>query len=155
MNPKNPLVLCFGLNPKQASFLRVLCVKFGMQYVKAEEAKYAETIGVLAGLDVPTGAPLTDAHKLAEPMLVFCNLTTQEISNFLSEARRAKFSRPSLMAAFTDTNRYWTPAELQAQLSAERISVQQKMQSIHERSGHDHTHDHHHEQEENDHETSE
>ncbi|MBP3919908.1 MAG: DUF3783 domain-containing protein [Clostridia bacterium] len=145
MNPNLPLVLCFGLDSKQASALRVLCVKFGMQYISVKEAQYGETIGVLAGLDAPQNVPYTEDCALAEPMLVFCNLTTQQISSFLGEARRAKFARPSLMAAFTETNRVWTPAALQKQLAEERVMMQTRMKSIHE--GHEHTHTHKHTEE--------
>ncbi len=140
MNPNLPLVLCFGLQPKQASALRVLCIRFGIQYVTVKEEQYGEKLGVLCGLDTPADVPFSKDHALSEPMLVFCNLQTADISRFLSAARAAKTPRPSLLAMFTDTNRQWTPAELQSQLAAERRAVNAKMESIHAKSAHEHHH---------------
>ncbi|MGM9624462.1 MAG: DUF3783 domain-containing protein [Eubacteriales bacterium] len=137
MNPNLPLILCFALNPKQSSALRVLCVKFGIQYVSVKEERYGETIGMLCGLD-PAGQTEGESGSLNEPMLVFANMKTEQVSAFLGEARRAKFPRPSLMAMLTETNRQWTPLQLQRQLSDERTAMQARMQSIHEQSGHDH-----------------
>ena len=48
----------------------------------------------------------------------------------------------------TETNREWTPIQLQEQLAEERVMVREKMQSIHERSGHHHDHEHHEHKEE-------
>ena len=124
--------------------------------MKIEPAQCGEVLGVLCGMDEPAGAAAADA--LAEPMLVFANMTLAAVQKFLNEARAAKFVRPSLMAMLTDTNRTWTPAQLQEQLMEERVAVKDKMQSIHERSGHshhhhDHDHAEHHEHDgEDDHE---
>lgn len=152
MNPNLPLILCFALNPKQSSALRVLCVKFGIQYGSVKEERYSETIGMLCGLD-PAEQTMEDSGSLNEPMLVFANMTTEQVSAFLGEARRAKFPRPSLMAMLTETNRQWTPHQLQRQLSDERAAMQARMQSIHEQSGHDHVHEQKHAPD--DHETDE
>ena len=81
---------------------------------------------------------------LSEPMLLFANMTMAAVQKFLNEAKAARFSRPSLMAMLTETNRTWTPIALQAQLAEERVMVREKMQSIHERSAHHHDHDHGH-----------
>ena len=143
MNPNLPLVLCFALSPKQSSALRVLCVRFGMQYAAVKEERYGETIGMLCGLDPAEQVP-EDSGTLNEPMLVFANMKTEQVSAFLGEARRAKFPRPSLMAMLTETNRQWTPVQLQRQLSEERAAMQTRMQSIHEQSGHDHAHEQNH-----------
>ena len=75
-------------------------------------------------------------------------MTMAAVQKFLNEAKAAKFSRPSLMAMLTETNREWTPIQLQEQLAEERVMVREKMQSIHERSGHHHDHEHHEHKEE-------
>ena len=141
MNANLPMVLTFGLAPKPSSTLRVICIRNNVQLVKIEPAQCGEVLGVLCGMDAPAGAAAGDA--LAEPMLVFANMTLAAVQKFLNEARAAKFVRPSLMAMLTDTNRSWTPAQLQEQLMEERTAVKEKMQSIHERSGHDHDHHSH------------
>lgn len=142
MNPNLPILLAFELQQKQTAALRILCIRHGIQLVKADPAQYGETIGVLCGMDEPTGA-VADA-ALSEPMLLFANMTMAAVQKFLNEAKAAKFSRPSLMAMLTETNRNWTPLGLYEQLAEERIMVREKMQSIHARSGHHH---HEHEQE--------
>ena len=145
MNPKQPMLLTFQLDTKQSAALRVICLRHGMQYVPIPTARYHETLVMLCGETTPDAAPYTD-EPLAEPMLLFSNFSTDRISPFLAELKRAKCARPQLMAILTETNRTWTPAQLQEQLSAEREMVRSKMQSIHERSGHTHgdtTHEKH------------
>ena len=146
MNPNLPILLTFELQPKQSSALRILCIRNGVQLIKADPAQYGETIAVLCGMEEASGAAAADG--LSESMLLFANMTMGAVQKFLNEAKAAKFSRPSLMAMLTETNRTWTPVELQAQLAEERIMVREKMQSIHERSAH------HHEHEENEEEAS-
>lgn len=141
MNPKLPILLAFALQQKQTAALRILCIRHGIQLVKADPEQYGETIGVLCGLDEASGAAV--CGTLAEPMLLFANMTMAAVQKFLNEAKAAKFSRPSLMAMLTETNRTWTPLQLQEQLMEERVMVREKMQSIHERSGHHH-HEHEH-----------
>jgi len=140
MNPNLPILLAFELQQKQTTALRILCIRHGIQLIKADPAQYGETIGVLCGLDEAKGTAATEG--LAEPMLLFANMTMAAVQKFLNEAKAAKFSRPSLMAMLTETNREWTPPALQSQLMEERVMVREKMQSIHERSGHHHDHDH-------------
>ena len=142
MNPNLPILLTFELQPKQTTALRILCIRHGIQLVKADPAMYGETIGVLCGMDEAAGAAATAG--LSEPMLLFANMTMAAVQKFLNEAKAAKFSRPSLMAMLTDTNRTWTPIALQEQLAEERVMVREKMQSIHERSAHHHEHEHEH-----------
>ena len=146
MNPNQPMLLTFELQPKQMTSLRIICIRNGIQLVKADPAMYGETIGVLCGMDEAKG--IAAEGGLAEPMLLFANMTMAAVQKFLNEAKAAKFSRPSLMAMLTETNRAWTPIELQQQLSEERVMVREKMQSIHERSGHHHDHEHHEHKEE-------
>ena len=38
MNPNNPMLLTFDLQPKQVPALRVLCVRHGIQLIKADPA---------------------------------------------------------------------------------------------------------------------
>ena len=142
MNPNLPILLTFELQPKQTSALRILCIRHGVQLIKADPSQYGETIAVLCGMEEARGSAA--AEGLSEPMLLFANMTMGAVQKFLNEAKAAKFSRPSLMAMLTDTNREWTPIELQAQLAEERIMVREKMQSIHKHSDH-----HHHESETN------
>ena len=139
MNPNLPILLTFELQPKQSSALRILCIRNGVQLIKADPTQYGETIAVLCGMEEARGAAATEG--LSEPMLLFANMTMGAVQKFLNEAKAAKFSRPSLMAMLTETNRTWTPMELQAQLAEERIMVREKMQSIHERSAHHHEHE--------------
>lgn len=146
MNPNQPILLTFELQPKQMTALRIICIRNGVQLVRADPAMYGETIGVLCGMEEAKG--ITAEGGLAEPMLLFANMTMAAVQKFLNEAKAAKFSRPSLMAMLTETNRAWTPIELQQQLSEERVMVREKMQSIHERSGHHHDHEHHEHKEE-------
>ena len=150
MNPNQPILLTFELQPKQMTALRIICIRYGVQLVRADPAMYGETIGVLCGLEEAKG--ITAEGGLAEPMLLFANMTMAAVQKFLNEAKAAKFSRPSLMAMLTETNRAWTPIELQQQLSEERVMVREKMQSIHERSGHHHDHEHHEHKEESENE---
>ena len=140
MNPNLPILLAFELQQKQTVALRILCIRHGIQLIKADPAQYGETVGVLCGLDEAKGNVATEG--LAEPMLLFANMTMATVQKFLNEAKAAKFSRPSLMAMLTETNREWTPPVLQNQLMEERVMVREKMQSIHERSGHHHDHGH-------------
>ena len=142
MNPNQPMLLTFELQPKQMTSLRIICIRNGIQLVKADPAMYGETIGVLCGMDEAKG--IAAEGDLAEPMLLFANMTMAAVQKFLNEAKAAKFSRPSLMAMLTDTNRTWTPIALQEQLAEERVMVREKMQSIHERSAHHHEHEHEH-----------
>ena len=146
MNPNQPMLLTFELQPKQMTSLRIICIRNGIQLVKADPAMYGETIGVLCGMDEAKG--IAAEGSLAEPMLLFANMTMAAVQKFLNEAKAAKFSRPSLMAMLTETNREWTPLQLQSQLAEERVMVREKMQSIHERSGHHHDHEHHEHKEE-------
>lgn len=146
MNPNQPMLLTFELQPKQMTSLRIICIRNGIQLVKADPAMYGETIGVLCGMDEAKG--IAAEGGLAEPMLLFANMTMAAVQKFLNEAKAAKFSRPSLMAMLTETNREWTPIQLQEQLAEERVMVREKMQSIHERSGHHHDHEHHEHKEE-------
>ena len=142
MNPNLPILLTFELSPKQTTALRIICIRNGIQLVKVDAGMYGETIGVLCGMDEAAGAAATAG--LSEPMLLFANMTMAAVQKFLNEAKAAKFSRPSLMAMLTDTNRTWTPIALQEQLAEERVMVREKMQSIHERSAHHHEHEHEH-----------
>ena len=142
MNPKLPILLTFELDAKQTAALRILCIRHGVQLIKAEPAQYGETIGALCGMEEAAGTETTEG--LSEPMLLFANMTMAAVQKFLNEAKAARFSRPSLMAMLTETNRTWTPIALQAQLAEERVMVREKMQSIHERSAHHHDHDHGH-----------
>lgn len=142
MNPNLPILLTFELQSKQTTALRILCIRGGIQLVKADPAQYGETIGVLCGMDEARGVPAE--RGLSEPMLLFANMTMAAVQKFLNEAKAAKFQRPSLMAMLTETNREWTPVQLQEQLAEERVMVREKMQSIHERSGHHHEHRHDH-----------
>ena len=146
MNPNQPMLLTFELQPKQMTSLRIICIRNGIQLVKADPAMYGETIGVLCGMDEAKG--IAAESGLSEPMLLFANMTMAAVQKFLNEAKAAKFSRPSLMAMLTETNREWTPIQLQEQLAEERVMVREKMQSIHERSGHHHDHEHHEHKEE-------
>lgn len=146
MNPNQPMLLTFELQPKQMTSLRIICIRNGIQLVKADPAMYGETIGVLCGMDEAKG--IAAEGGLSEPMLLFANMTMAAVQKFLNEAKAAKFSRPSLMAMLTETNREWTPIQLQEQLAEERVMVREKMQSIHERSGHHHDHEHHEHKEE-------
>ena len=146
MNPNQPMLLTFELQPKQMTSLRIICIRNGIQLVKADPAMYGETIGVLCGMDEAKG--IAAEGGLSEPMLLFANMTMAAVQKFLNEAKAAKFSRPSLMAMLTETNREWTPLQLQSQLAEERVMVREKMQSIHERSGHHHDHEHHEHKEE-------
>lgn len=146
MNPNQPMLLTFELQPKQMTSLRIICIRNGIQLVKADPAMYGETIGVLCGMDEAKG--IAAESGLSEPMLLFANMTMAAVQKFLNEAKAAKFSRPSLMAMLTETNREWTPLQLQSQLAEERVMVREKMQSIHERSGHHHDHEHHEHKEE-------
>ncbi len=146
MNSNQPILLAFELQPKQMTSLRIICIRNGIRLIKADPAMYSETIGVLCGMDEATGVAAEGG--LAEPMMLFANMTMVAVQKFLNEAKAAKFSRPSLMAMLTETNREWTPIQLQEQLSEERVMVREKMQSIHERSGHHHDHEHHEHQEE-------
>ena len=146
MNPNQPMLLTFELQPKQMTSLRIICIRNGIQLVKADPAMYGETIGVLCGMDEAKG--IAAEGGLAEPMLLIANMTMAAVQKFLNEAKAAKFSRPSLMAMLTETNREWTPVQLQSQLAEERVMVREKMQSIHERSGHHHDHEHHEHKEE-------
>ena len=146
MNPNQPMLLTFELQPKQMTALRIICIRNGIQLVKADPAMYGETIGVLCGMDEAKG--IAAESGLSEPMLLFANMTMAAVQKFLNEAKAAKFSRPSLMAMLTETNREWTPLQLQSQLAEERVMVREKMQSIHERSGHHHDHEHHEHKEE-------
>ena len=146
MNPNQPMLLTFELQPKQMTSLRIICIRNGIQLVKADPAMYGETIGVLCGMDEAKG--IAAEGGLAEPMLLFANMTMAAVQKFLNEVKAAKFSRPSLMAMLTETNREWTPVQLQSQLAEERVMVREKMQSIHERSGHHHDHEHHEHKEE-------
>ena len=142
MNPNLPILLTFELQQKQMTAIRIICIRHGIQLIKADPAMYGETIGVLCGMDEAKG---TDAAGgLSEPMILFANMTMAAVQKFLNEAKAAKFSRPSLMAMLTETNRAWTPVQLQEQLAEERIMVREKMQSIHERSAHHHEHEHEH-----------
>lgn len=142
MNPNLPILLTFELQQKQLTALRILCIRHGIQLVKADPAMYGETVGVLCGMEEATGAAA--AEGLSEPMILFANMTMAAVQKLLNEAKAAKFSRPSLMAMLTETNRTWTPVQLQAQLAEERVMVREKMQSIHERSAHHHEHRHEH-----------
>ena len=146
MNPNQPMLLTFELQPKQMTSLRIICIRNGIQLVKADPAMYGETIGVLCGMDEAKG--IAAEGGLSEPMLLFANMTMAAVQKFLNEAKAAKFSRPSLMAMLTETNREWTPIQLQEQLAEERVMVREKMHSIHERSGHHHDHEHHEHKEE-------
>lgn len=151
MNPNLPILLTFELQTKQITALRILCIRNGIQLVKADPAQYGETIAVLCGMEEASGASAEGG--LSEPMLLFANMTMGAVQKFLNEAKAAKFYRPSLMAMMTETNRAWTPIALQAQLAEERVMVREKMQSIHERSGHHHDHNHETNEEEASHES--
>ena len=145
MNPNHPMLLTFELSQKQLTSLRILCIRCGIQLVKADPAMYGETIAVLCGMEDAVGAAAE--ATLSEPMLLFANMTMAAVQKFLNEAKAAKFARPSLMAMLTETNRTWTPVQLQQQLAEERVMIREKMQSVHERSAHHHEHEHKHEEE--------
>ena len=57
MNPNLPILLTFELSPKQTTALRIICIRNGIQLIKADPAMYGETIGVLCGMDEAAGAP--------------------------------------------------------------------------------------------------
>ena len=137
MNPNQPMLLTFQLDAKQSAALRVICLRHGIQYIPIPTVRYHETLAMLCGDETPDASPYT-GEALAEPMMLFSNFGTDRISPFLAELKRAKCARPQLMAILTETNRAWTPGQLQEQLSEEREMVRVKMQSIHERSGHTH-----------------
>ena len=107
MNPNLPILLTFELSSKQTTALRIICIRNGIQLIKADPAMYGETIGVLCGMDEATGAAATAG--LSEPMLLFANMTMAAVQKFLNEAKAAKFSRPSLMAMLTDLIRTRCP----------------------------------------------
>ena len=44
MNPNQPMLLTFELQPKQMTSLRIICIRNGIQLVKADPAMYGETI---------------------------------------------------------------------------------------------------------------
>ncbi len=139
MNEGKPMVLGFALDEKQRAGIRMLCIRLGLRYRPVETSEYGQMLSALCGEGDPIEGAVSPG-PLEEPMLLFAHMADRQVGDFLSGCKQARLSRPSLLAILTETNRTWTPHELQRELSAEREVVRAKMQSIH--ASHSHAHPH-------------
>ncbi len=88
----------------------------------------AEYILPLQQLSLSTSpAVLPSASSpLEEPMMVFCGLSSEQLSLFLDLMRRLEITGIALKAVLTPTNQSWTSRQLYEELKKERAAFQNR-----------------------------
>ena len=120
-----PTVLCFRMEPQRQTRLAFVCAGLGIALKEPPEGEWGQTLGALWGLDRPERRP-GPAGLPPEEMIVFCGLTEAQLDAFLARWRQTGLPPIRLKAVLTPTNRGWTPAMLQAQLSEEAAAFRRR-----------------------------
>lgn len=117
-----PMILAFNLTDARLAKLRFLCMKLGTLVRVIPEEDFSQPLAVLAGLSerVADAAP---AEPFAEEMIVFCQMTSVQLNNFLKTAKQQRIPPFPLKAILTPTNAGWTPSALCAELKEERAAI--------------------------------
>lgn len=113
-----PAILCFCMKPERLTRLSFLCAGLGIAVTVPSEEERALPLGAICG-SLPGIPPKAPTNMLPAEMIVFAHLTDAQLDEFLTKWKQTGLAPVRLKAVLTDTNRFWTPAVLQAQLLAE------------------------------------
>jgi hypothetical protein len=117
-------LLLFGFDdPAQVMAVRAAAGPFGAEAAAIGPRECGCSLGELAkgGAQVSQ----TPALPLGMRMIVLCGLDG-EMNRLLPALRQAGIGPDCLKAVLTPSNRTWTPAQLYAELSAERAAIERQ-----------------------------
>ena len=117
-----PLVLVYNLDKKKEGALRILCLKLNIRVLSIAPDRYAEPVGVLAGLAAETGTAFT-GEPFRDEMLVMVNFGEKLFNALLQGLRTSRIFIP-LKAVLTPTNVQWSSVQLHDELVQEREAMQ-------------------------------
>ena len=127
---KPPVLLCYNQLPEHAAKIRLLAMRLRVRLRTVTPEEFAQPLGVLAGFDPAEEHPAPDA-PFTEPLLVFVNLASVMLNQFLTGLRQAGLPSGMLKAVLTETNRSWDSLTLYAQLSEERDALARQQPPVH------------------------
>ena len=127
---KPPVLLSYNQTPEHAAKVRLLAMRLRVRLRTVTPEEYTQPLGVLAGLDPTEVHPAPEA-PFTEPLLVFVNLSSVMLNQFLSGLRQAGLPSGMLKAVLTETNRSWDSLYLYSQLSEERDALANQQPPVH------------------------
>lgn len=127
---KPPVLLCYNHTPEYAAKVRLLAMRLRVRLRTVTPEEYAQPLGVLAGLDPAEAHPMPEA-SFTEPLLIFVDLSSVALNQFLTGLRQAGLPSGILKAVLTETNRRWDSLYLYAQLSEERDALARQQPPVH------------------------
>ena len=93
-------------------------------YRLVQPAEYHFTLGQLASGDqAGPGLPIT---PLPQPMMIFCGMDQDELTEFLALNRRLGGPQVALKAMLTPTNRHWSTQQIFEELKDEHAYFQKR-----------------------------
>lgn len=113
-----PMVLCYNMEGERAEQVRALALQAGIQPFLVPSEAYAQTIGALCGILVPT----EEAHEgegFEEEMMLMAFLQKGMLSRFLDGFRDSRVAPVQLKAMLTENNSQWTSLRLHSELMDE------------------------------------
>ncbi len=98
-----------------------------LPYRHIAPAEYSMPLQQLS-LALPPAAASSAAAPapLDEPMMIFCGLSSEQVSLFLDLMRRLGITQIGLKAMLTPTNQSWTSLQLYQELKSERAAFQNR-----------------------------
>ncbi|MEA4928720.1 MAG: DUF3783 domain-containing protein [Candidatus Limiplasma sp.] len=127
---KPPVLLSYNQTLENAAKIRLLAMRLRVRLRTVTLEEQSQPLGVLAGLDAADAYPAPNA-PFAEPLLVFVNLSSAMLNQFLAGLRQAGLPSGMLKAVLTETNRSWDTLYLYAQLCEERDALAQQQPPVH------------------------
>ena len=116
-----PVILVYSPSPvPYAPKLLQLCALQGIRMRVVETPELDRPLAALTQEPRPAGVTAAGA-PLAEPVLVFCHLTNQQLDRALLSLRHLQVF--CLKAVLTPTNKAWTLRQLYAELCKERAQM--------------------------------
>lgn len=115
-----PMVLCYNMAGERAEQVRALALKAGIQPFLVPREAYAQTIGALCGLEVPTEEAY-EGEGFEEELMLLAFLEKGMLSLFLDGFRNLGIPSVPLKAMLTENNATWNSLKLREELFDEYI----------------------------------
>lgn len=119
-----PTVLLYSVPSDVHRKIADICLKLGLECKKIAKARFWQSIGCHAGIqvDVQTGSG-DEKEDFASPMLVFAGLSDAMLDRFLLACRTSELPEIVYRAVVTKYNVGWSARELYEELVREREGI--------------------------------
>lgn len=131
MNGNRPVVLYHVGNTDKGEKVEALCRRLSLQAREVKNEESAKTVEMLCGKTLLVSKCSTPPEKnvlgelfVLPELLVFADLTDEQLDCFLAEYRKAGMEAIPLKAVMTSSNRSWSLARLCMELMKEHLQIE-------------------------------